>query len=103
MVYTFKISFRFPESLITLFYIFHQASKTEGNSERTLEMCVFDNRGIGKSSVPKPKSAYSTDIMAADALGVMVRVQPSNLHLSILFEVHETVSKHNLAASPFVV
>lgn len=37
----------------------------------TLDVCVFDNRGIGGSSVPKDKSAYSTKLMAQDALGLM--------------------------------
>ena len=38
----------------------------------TLEMCVFDNRGVGASSVPSDKAQYSTRRMAADALALMV-------------------------------
>lgn len=37
------------------------------------EVCVVDNRGIGKSSVPTQKTAYTTAVMAQDTLGVMVR------------------------------
>lgn len=38
----------------------------------TLEVCVFDNRGVGGSSVPQDKARYSTRRMAADALALMV-------------------------------
>lgn len=34
-------------------------------------VCLFDPRGVGRSSVPQAKSHYSTDIMAADALGLL--------------------------------
>ncbi|KAF0892909.1 hypothetical protein E2562_019565 [Oryza meyeriana var. granulata] len=36
-----------------------------------VEVCCFDNRGIGRSSVPPHKSHYTTVIMAKDALAVM--------------------------------
>lgn len=35
-------------------------------------MVIFDNRGQGRSSVPPKTSEYSTEIMAADTLAVMV-------------------------------
>ncbi len=35
-------------------------------------MAVFDNRGIGASSVPADRRQYTTDAMAQDALAVMV-------------------------------
>lgn len=35
-------------------------------------MVIFDNRGQGRSSVPPKKSEYSTEIMAADTVAVMV-------------------------------
>ncbi|GAX78259.1 hypothetical protein CEUSTIGMA_g5701.t1 [Chlamydomonas eustigma] len=60
---------------------FLRASKTVAQNDRTLEICVFDNRGIGKSSVPKPKTAYSTEIMAADALGLMDHLGWSKAHV----------------------
>lgn len=37
-----------------------------------IDICVFDNRGIGKSSCPANKDAYSTSIMAKDAIAVVV-------------------------------
>ncbi|PWZ09671.1 putative aminoacrylate hydrolase RutD [Zea mays] len=36
-----------------------------------IEVCCFDNRGAGRSSVPPNKSYYSTAIMATDALALM--------------------------------
>ncbi|KAL9240544.1 hypothetical protein vseg_014751 [Gypsophila vaccaria] len=36
-----------------------------------LEICALDNRGVGRSSVPRRKSEYSTTIMAKDAIAVM--------------------------------
>ncbi|KAL8550902.1 hypothetical protein ACS0TY_000108 [Phlomoides rotata] len=35
------------------------------------EVCAFDNRGMGRSSVPTKKSEYTTSIMAKDAIAVM--------------------------------
>ncbi|GIM02448.1 hypothetical protein Vretimale_7304, partial [Volvox reticuliferus] len=45
-----------------------------GDKVADLEVTVFDNRGIGHSSCPSSKIHYTTDIMAADALALMVRV-----------------------------
>lgn len=36
-----------------------------------IQVCAFDNRGMGRSSIPKNKSEYTTKIMAADAISVM--------------------------------
>ncbi|KAL6533336.1 hypothetical protein OROMI_027448 [Orobanche minor] len=36
-----------------------------------VEVCAFDNRGMGRSSVPTKKSEYTTKIMAKDAIAVM--------------------------------
>ncbi|CAN6336942.1 unnamed protein product [Urochloa humidicola] len=36
-----------------------------------IEVCCFDNRGVGRSSIPPNKSYYSTAIMAKDALALM--------------------------------
>ncbi|XP_047094832.1 putative aminoacrylate hydrolase RutD isoform X2 [Lolium rigidum] len=36
-----------------------------------IEVCAFDNRGVGRSSILPHKSSYSTAIMARDALAVM--------------------------------
>lgn len=39
----------------------------------TLDVCVFDNRGVGRSSVPLSWKEYSTEIMAEDTHALMVR------------------------------
>ncbi|KAM7467681.1 hypothetical protein LguiB_015243 [Lonicera macranthoides] len=36
-----------------------------------VEVCAFDNRGMGRSSVPTKKSEYTTRIMANDAIAVL--------------------------------
>ncbi|KMT15996.1 hypothetical protein BVRB_3g051780 isoform B [Beta vulgaris subsp. vulgaris] len=36
-----------------------------------MEVCAFDNRGVGRSSVPTKKSEYTTTIMAKDAIALM--------------------------------
>lgn len=36
-----------------------------------VEVCAFDNRGMGRSSVPIKKSEYTTRIMAKDAIALM--------------------------------
>lgn len=36
-----------------------------------MEVCAFDNRGMGLSSVPTKKSEYTTSIMAKDAIAIM--------------------------------
>ncbi|XAR71616.1 Carboxylesterase [Bertholletia excelsa] len=41
------------------------------NGDAGLEVCAFDNRGMGHSSVPTKKSEYTTTIMAKDAIALM--------------------------------
>ncbi|KAF3432801.1 hypothetical protein FNV43_RR23903 [Rhamnella rubrinervis] len=36
-----------------------------------IEVCAFDNRGMGQSSVPTKKSEYTTRIMAKDAIALL--------------------------------
>ncbi|XP_057951527.1 uncharacterized protein LOC131146168 isoform X4 [Malania oleifera] len=36
-----------------------------------VEVCAFDNRGMGRSSVPTRKSEYTTKIMAKDAIALL--------------------------------
>ncbi|KAM7273571.1 hypothetical protein ACFE04_028235 [Oxalis oulophora] len=36
-----------------------------------IQVCAFDNRGVGRSSIPDRKSDYSTSIMAKDAIALM--------------------------------
>ncbi|GER34298.1 RNA-binding KH domain-containing protein [Striga asiatica] len=46
-------------------------SGESGGGVSGVEICAFDNRGMGRSSVPKKKSDYSTKIMAKDAIALM--------------------------------
>ncbi|KAG2485288.1 hypothetical protein HYH03_015963 [Edaphochlamys debaryana] len=52
-----------------------------GDKVRNLQVCVFDNRGIGRSTVPADKKAYTTTIMAQDALGVMDQLGWAKAHV----------------------
>ncbi|XP_062001341.1 uncharacterized protein LOC133718506 [Rosa rugosa] len=42
-----------------------------GFSGGGIEVCAFDNRGMGRSSVPAKKSEYTTRTMAKDAIALM--------------------------------
>ncbi|KAI3457991.1 hypothetical protein Pfo_014654 [Paulownia fortunei] len=46
-------------------------SNETGGGVADVEVCAFDNRGMGRSSVPTKKSEYTTRIMAKDAIAVM--------------------------------
>eukprot|EP00250_Pteridium_aquilinum_P009028 c18394_g1_i1 orf=519-1763(-) len=48
-----------------------QRLEDAGMDSTGIHVCAFDNRGVGKSSVPKKKSEYTTTIMAMDALALM--------------------------------
>ncbi|XP_054796307.1 uncharacterized protein LOC129301739 isoform X2 [Prosopis cineraria] len=43
----------------------------DNESGGRIEVCAFDNRGMGRSSVPTKKSAYTTKIMAKDAVALL--------------------------------
>ncbi|KAI3800230.1 hypothetical protein L1987_35541 [Smallanthus sonchifolius] len=43
----------------------------EGLVDNGIQVCAFDNRGMGRSSIPKNKAEYSTRMMANDASSVM--------------------------------
>ncbi|KAK1275674.1 hypothetical protein QJS04_geneDACA022488 [Acorus gramineus] len=43
----------------------------EGQGGEGFEVCCFDNRGMGRSSVPTRKSEYTTMSMARDALALL--------------------------------
>ncbi|KAG2427102.1 hypothetical protein HXX76_012613 [Chlamydomonas incerta] len=62
--------------LPTIKDLFSRGSKSAG-----LEVAVFDNRGIGASSSPADKKAYTTNIMAGDALAVMDALGWSRAHI----------------------
>ena len=38
-----------------------------------MRVCCLDNRGVGRSSIPRKARDYSTALMARDARAVMVR------------------------------
>ncbi|GAB2227607.1 hypothetical protein Droror1_Dr00009433 [Drosera rotundifolia] len=42
-----------------------------GEGDAGIEVCAFDNRGMGRSSVPKKRSEYTTKIMAKDAIALL--------------------------------
>ncbi|GMH44347.1 hypothetical protein BSKO_12281 [Bryopsis sp. KO-2023] len=46
-----------------------------------IDICIFDNRGIGKSSAPEHKAQYSTVIMAEDAIAVVDALGWKRFHL----------------------
>lgn len=46
-------------------------SNGDGGVGACVEVCAFDNRGMGRSSVPTKKSEYTTRIMAKDAIALM--------------------------------
>ncbi|XP_024442466.1 uncharacterized protein LOC7464538 isoform X3 [Populus trichocarpa] len=43
----------------------------DGYGGSGVQVCAFDNRGMGRSSVPTKNSEYSTKIMAKDAIALM--------------------------------
>ncbi|CAK9151596.1 unnamed protein product [Ilex paraguariensis] len=46
-----------------------------------VEVCAFDNRGMGRTSVPTKKSEYTTIIMAKDAIAVMDHLGWEKAHI----------------------
>ncbi|KAF7830731.1 putative aminoacrylate hydrolase RutD isoform A [Senna tora] len=48
-----------------------QRGGDDNESGGGIEVCAFDNRGMGRSSVPTKKSAYTTKIMAKDAITLL--------------------------------
>ncbi|XP_024029774.1 uncharacterized protein LOC21395108 [Morus notabilis] len=46
-----------------------------------IEVCAFDNRGMGRSSVPTKKSEYTTRIMAKDAIALLDHLGWTNAHI----------------------
>ncbi|OIT22153.1 PREDICTED: uncharacterized protein LOC109217977 isoform X1 [Nicotiana attenuata] len=46
-------------------------SPAAGDRSSGIEVCAFDNRGMGLSSIPTKKSEYTTRIMAKDAIAIM--------------------------------
>ncbi|KAL9436971.1 hypothetical protein AB3S75_022919 [Citrus x aurantiifolia] len=48
-----------------------QDSVESGDGGGGIEVCAFDNRGMGRSSVPVKKTEYTTKIMAKDVIALM--------------------------------
>ncbi|CAM6041828.1 unnamed protein product [Sphagnum compactum] len=46
-----------------------------------VQVCAFDNRGVGRSSAPKRKKSYTTLTMAKDALALMDHLGWNNAHV----------------------
>ncbi|XP_059441470.1 uncharacterized protein LOC132183746 [Corylus avellana] len=46
-------------------------SSDDNESGGGIEICAFDNRGMGRSTVPTKKSEYTTEIMAKDAIALL--------------------------------
>lgn len=58
-------------------------SESGGGGEENdgVEICCFDNRGVGKSFIPNKKSEYSTTIMAKDALVLLDHLGWTKAHV----------------------
>lgn len=48
---------------------------------RPLQVCAFDNRGVGRSSCPEDRRRYSTEAMARDAAAVMDQLGWEGAHV----------------------
>ncbi|CAA7021000.1 unnamed protein product [Microthlaspi erraticum] len=46
-----------------------------------VEVCAFDNRGMGRSSVPTHKSEYTTTIMAKDSVSLLDHLEWERAHI----------------------
>ncbi|KAL3524422.1 hypothetical protein ACH5RR_017256 [Cinchona calisaya] len=51
------------------------------NGSSGVEVCAFDNRGMGRSSVPTKKLAYTTTVMAKDAIAIMDHLDWKKAHV----------------------
>ncbi|KAG6517453.1 hypothetical protein ZIOFF_020845 [Zingiber officinale] len=48
-----------------------EGGEADEEAQDGIEVCCFDNRGMGRSSVPSNKSDYTTTLMAKDALALL--------------------------------
>lgn len=46
-----------------------------------IQICAFDNRGMGQSSIPTKKSQYTTENMAKDAIALLDNLGWKNAHV----------------------
>ncbi|KAG5375093.1 hypothetical protein IGI04_039689 [Brassica rapa subsp. trilocularis] len=56
----------------------------DSGSGQGMEVCAFDNRGMGRSSVPTHKSDYTTTIMAKDSISLLDHLGWEKAHLDRL-------------------
>ncbi|CAI7890698.1 unnamed protein product [Closterium sp. NIES-53] len=52
-----------------------------GGRRSGIEVCIFDNRGVGHSSCPSEPTQYTTEVMAADALFLADHLGWTRFHL----------------------
>ncbi|KAH9531460.1 hypothetical protein CY35_19G039600 [Sphagnum magellanicum] len=57
------------------------AAAAAASSGTGVQVCAFDNRGVGRSSAPKRKKSYTTLTMAKDALALMDHLGWNNTHV----------------------
>ncbi|CAL9107443.1 unnamed protein product [Musa textilis] len=50
-------------------------------AQEGIEVCCFDNRGMGRSSVPTNRAEYTTSIMAKDALALLDHIGWKKAHV----------------------
>ncbi|XP_043716061.1 putative aminoacrylate hydrolase RutD [Telopea speciosissima] len=53
----------------------------DSDDNEGIEVCSFDNRGMGQTSVPTKRSEYTTTIMARDAIALMDHLGWKNVHV----------------------
>lgn len=70
-----------------------------GSSVLPMQICVMDNRGIGKSSAPSRNEFYSTDIMADDVLAVTDEIGWSQFHV-VGFSMGGMIASKLAASNP---
>ncbi|KAL1206699.1 hypothetical protein V5N11_027258 [Cardamine amara subsp. amara] len=51
------------------------------SNDSGIEVCAFDNRGMGRSSVPTHKSEYTTTIMAKDSINLLDHLGWKRAHI----------------------
>ncbi|CAH9058985.1 unnamed protein product [Cuscuta epithymum] len=56
-------------------------SSGDDSGDGNIEVCAFDNRGMGLSSVPMKKYQYTTRIMAKDAIALMDHLGWEKAHI----------------------
>ncbi|KAG6520256.1 hypothetical protein ZIOFF_017294 [Zingiber officinale] len=58
-----------------------EGGEADEEAQDGIEVCCFDNRGMGRSSVPSNKSDYTTTLMAKDALALLDHIGWKKAHV----------------------